>query len=131
MANRQLRTHVVRRPFAFLIWQSALWLTIPALVAFLGGCAGTVASTAPSVAPAPSLVEVKRQVSAYIDSGRYEAEIATVAEGARAYLESRVRRGGKLAIVLDIDETTFQMIIVVNCQRVLISLAVPTTAVSP
>jgi len=51
-----------------------LWLTVPLLV-FGAGCAGTGASTAPSVAAVPSLVE------------------------------ARAQRGGKLAIVIDVDET--------------------------
>lgn len=63
----------------------------------LAGCAGTVP---------PSLDAVKRQLSAYVDSGRYAADIAAVVEQARADLERRVRHGGKLAIVLDIDETS-------------------------
>jgi acid phosphatase len=69
------------------------------------GCGGTGPLTAPPEAVAPSLVEAKRQVSAYVDSGRYEADIAAVTEQARAYLESRVPRGGRLAIVVDVDET--------------------------
>jgi acid phosphatase len=62
----------------------------------LAGCA--------SAAP-PNLVEAKREVAAYVASGRYEAEIASVASRAVAHVESRARDGGKLAIVLDIDET--------------------------
>ncbi|PYM42507.1 MAG: acid phosphatase [Candidatus Rokuibacteriota bacterium] len=85
--------------------QRSLWSIVPALVLFGAGCAETGPSTTPSVVAAPSLVEAKRQVNAYVDSGRYEADIAAVADQARAYLESRVRGGGKLAIVLDVDET--------------------------
>src|SRR5882672_4864032 len=85
--------------------QWPLWLTTAALLVFGAGCAGPGASTAPPVAAVPSLVEAKRQVVAYVDSGRYEADIAAVAEQARTYLESRAQRGGKLAIVVDIDET--------------------------
>jgi acid phosphatase len=81
------------------------WPIIPALLLFGTSCAGTGPSTASSVAAAPSLVEAKRHVSAYVESGRYEADITTVAEQARAYVESRVQRGGKLAIVVDVDET--------------------------
>jgi predicted secreted acid phosphatase len=81
---------------------------LPSIVAALligaTGCATTDAST-PPVAATPSLVETKREVSAYVDSGRYEAEIAAVVDQARAFLEARVPRGGNLAIVLDIDET--------------------------
>ncbi len=81
---------------------------LPSIVAALliggAGCAATGPST-PPLTTTPSLVETKREVSAYVNSGRYETEIATVVDQARAFLESRVPRGGKLAIVLDIDET--------------------------
>ena len=40
-----------------------------------------------------------------MDSGRYEAEVRVVVDQARVFLESRAPRGGKLAIVLDVDET--------------------------
>ena len=80
----------------------ASWLVLAALVA---GCAATGAPGSPSVAAVPNLVETKRAVSAYVESGRYEADIAAVVEQARAFLESRAQRGGKLAIVVDIDET--------------------------
>jgi len=69
------------------------------------GCASTEPSTTVVVAAPPSLVETKREVGAYVDSGRYEAEVAAVVDQARTFLESRARRGGKLAIVLDVDET--------------------------
>jgi predicted small lipoprotein YifL len=83
----------------------APWPIAFAVVLFTTGCGGTGPLTAPPEAVAPSLVEAKRQVSAYVDSGRYEADIAAVTEQARAYLESRVPRGGRLAIVVDVDET--------------------------
>ena len=76
-----------------------------ALALIATGCA-TGAATAPAPPSVPSLVDVKRQVSEYIDSGRYEAELTAAVEPARTYLESRAARGGKLAIVLDIDETS-------------------------
>ena len=79
-------------------------LLILALAVLGAGCA-TGASSAPAVSAPPSLVEAKRQVAEYVDSGRYEADVAAVVEQARGYLESRAARGGKLAIVLDIDET--------------------------
>ena len=69
------------------------------------GCASTEPSTTVVVAAPPSLVETKREVGAYVDSGRYGAEVAAVVDQARAFLESRACRGGKLAIVLDVDET--------------------------
>jgi acid phosphatase len=73
-----------------------------ALLLALVGCAGT--APAP-IAATPSLVEAKRQVREYVASGRYEADIAAVAEQARGYLERRARGGRSLAIVVDIDET--------------------------
>ena len=78
------------------------WWTVAALL-LAAGCA-TGSATVPT-AVAPSLVETKRQVNEYVDSGRYEADVAVVVEQASAYLESRARRSGKLAIVVDIDET--------------------------
>jgi len=81
------------------------WLTIAALALQIGGCAATGAQRTPTVAAVPNLAEAKRQVSEYVDSGRYEADIAAVAEQARTFLEARAERSGKLAIVVDIDET--------------------------
>ncbi len=70
------------------------------LFLFLAGCA--TATPTPSI---PSLVETKREVAIYVDSGRYEADVAAITEQARAYLEARVPRGGKLAMVVDVDES--------------------------
>jgi predicted secreted acid phosphatase len=41
-----------------------------------------------------------------VASGRYDADVAAVAGQARTYLEARLAGGGKLAIVLDVDETS-------------------------
>lgn len=87
------------------MWQRLIGPGLLALVLCTSGCASTAAPPAPSVASPPSLVDAKRQVGEYVDSGRYEADVAAVAEHARAFLESRTPRGGKLAIVVDIDET--------------------------
>ena len=87
------------------MWQRLIGLGLLAVVLCTSGCAGTVAPTAPSVARPPSLADAKHQVSEYVDSGRYDADIAAVAEQARVFLESRAQREGKLAIVVDIDET--------------------------
>jgi len=81
------------------------WPIAFAVALFTAGCGGTGPLTAPPEAVAPSLVEAKRQVSAYIDSGRYEADIAAVTSRREPNLESRVPRGGRLAIVVDVDET--------------------------
>jgi acid phosphatase len=82
----------------------ARWSLVAACLIGAAGCASTGPSVSPVTAP-PSLVEAKREVSTYVDSGRYEAEVSAVVDQAAAFLESRVPRGGKLAIVLDIDET--------------------------
>ena len=81
-----------------------LWATVSAVALLGAGCAGTGA-VPPAVTAPPSLAEAKGQVAAYVDSGRYAADLAAVADQARAYLESRAPRGGKLAIVVDVDET--------------------------
>jgi acid phosphatase len=87
------------------MWQRLIGLGLLAVVLCISGCAGIAAPTAPSVANPPSLADAKRQVSEYVDSGRYDADIAAVAEQARVFLESRAQHEGKLAIVVDIDET--------------------------
>jgi len=78
--------------------------TMLVLVWLATGCAPIGPAPAPPPAT-PSLVEAKRQVRDYVGSGRYEADIAAIVEPAREYLERRARGAGKLAIVLDIDET--------------------------
>jgi acid phosphatase len=94
---------------ASIVSRSAAQLIGVALFLAGAGCAATSLAPPPAPLPVfaatPSLVEARREVTAYVDSGRYEAEIAAVVDQARAFLESRVPRGGKLAIVLDIDET--------------------------
>ena len=54
----------------------------------------------------PSLFDTQRKIDEYIASQKYEADCARIAEQARQYLAERIKRGGKLAIVLDIDETS-------------------------
>lgn len=92
-----------------LIRRWALWSILAALLIGAAGCAAPGPLVSPSephtVVATPSLVETKREVAAYVDSGRYEAELVAMVDQARAFLESRVPRGGKLAIVLDVDET--------------------------
>ena len=48
----------------------------------------------------------KQELRAYVESGRYAAEIAAVAAEAKAWVERRAARGGgRLAVVFDLDET--------------------------
>jgi acid phosphatase len=80
-----------------------------ALIGLLTLAAGCTAAGAPApgtTASVPSLADTKRQVAEYVDSGRYAADIADTVTQARSYLAARLARGGKLAIVLDIDETS-------------------------
>lgn len=52
-----------------------------------------------------NLTEAKHQVSEYAN-GRYETDLKVVAKSADAWIAHRSARGGKLAVVFDIDETT-------------------------
>jgi predicted secreted acid phosphatase len=54
----------------------------------------------------PDLNDARRQVEAYVDSGRYAADCAAVAAKAREYLDRRARQVSKPAAVFDIDETS-------------------------
>ncbi|MBI4625200.1 MAG: acid phosphatase [Verrucomicrobia bacterium] len=70
----------------------------------------------------PNLYPHKQEIRAYVDSGAYDRDIASVARRARSWLETRAtpvggaqggridgalggRGGGKLAMVFDLDET--------------------------
>jgi acid phosphatase len=92
------------RSRAFVALRPTSWSVLVVLVVMSAGCAATAASQ--SVTHVPNLAEAKRQVTEYVASGRYTADISAVVEQAKAYLERRVTAGGKLAIVLDIDETS-------------------------
>jgi hypothetical protein len=50
--------------------------------------------------------EVKKEIRAYRDSGKWDRDIETVIGQARAHLGEYDARRGKYAIVLDIDETS-------------------------
>jgi predicted secreted acid phosphatase len=81
------------------------------LVLALAGCAHEHApppapAATPPPPPVPTLWETQREIGAYIDSGRYEADVARVAGDALAWLETRAPQAAKPAIVLDIDETS-------------------------
>ncbi|MEP6818306.1 MAG: HAD family acid phosphatase [bacterium] len=54
----------------------------------------------------PNIYDAQRQVEKYIDSGRYDRDVAKVVAAARAWLDKRARTATKPAIVLDIDETS-------------------------
>src|SRR5262249_27350363 len=66
-------------------------------VALALGPAACVHGGAPS--GVPNLYDARRQVEAYIDSGRYAADCAAVAAKAREYLDRRARQVAKPAAV--------------------------------
>ena len=54
----------------------------------------------------PNLYDDQRLVEQYVSSGRYEEDVAAVANQAKVWLEERAKTATKPAIVLDIDETS-------------------------
>jgi predicted secreted acid phosphatase len=52
------------------------------------------------------MFDTQQRVAEYINSGRYEHDVTTVAAQAKAWLETRAPAVSKPAIVLDIDETS-------------------------
>ncbi|MEO8604723.1 MAG: HAD family acid phosphatase [bacterium] len=64
-----------------------------------------VAAAAPGRGAVPNLFDVQGQISQYVDSGRYDSDVARVAYQAQEYLEMRAGQVAKPAVVLDIDET--------------------------
>jgi predicted secreted acid phosphatase len=80
-------------------------LTAVLLLLALAACR-TVPTAPAAPAEPPNLSALKEELRAYADDGRYAAGVARVADEARAWIETRARAGGgRLAIVLDIDET--------------------------
>jgi acid phosphatase len=74
-------------------------------------CAGLLAAGAAFLVacaqnPVPNLHEAKQQVETYIESGRYESDVAAVAASARSWMEKRAPQVERPAIVLDVDETS-------------------------
>ena len=85
--------------------RSASRAALVAVLALSAGCVAAGGPATPSAPSVPSLVDAKRQVTEYIASGRYDADIAAVVTDATAYLTSRLTGAARLAIVLDVDET--------------------------
>ncbi|MCC6848674.1 MAG: acid phosphatase [Deltaproteobacteria bacterium] len=79
------------------------------LAAATVGCAPARRPARPAAdarpAPVPALYDTQRRIADYIDSGRYDAEVARVVAQAAAWLDRRAPEVRKPAIVLDIDET--------------------------
>jgi predicted secreted acid phosphatase len=53
----------------------------------------------------PTIYDAQREVGKYIDSGKYDRDVARVVAAARVWLDRHVKTVAKPAIVLDIDET--------------------------
>ena len=76
-----------------------------AAVGVLAALAVVLAACAEPPAPLPDLAAIKHDLRAYHDGGEYDRQLTAIAAEAEAYLAERARDGGRLAIVLDIDET--------------------------
>ncbi len=80
------------------------WLApVLALALLLAGCTSAPVSSEPR-----NLGLLKQEIYAYVDSGRYHADLAAVSAQAIAWIGQRtaqVKPGEKLALVFDIDET--------------------------
>ncbi len=85
----------------------ALGLTLAATASSIWAAADAapIAAERVAIAEPNNLSLLKWELTAYLEDGRYDAGIATVAAQAKAWIEQRAAQGGKLAIVLDIDET--------------------------
>ncbi len=66
---------------------------------------GSVATSVLSCKPA-NLGQYKIELTKYEESGQYARDVAAAVQPAAAYLAQQTGRKGKLAIVLDIDETS-------------------------
>ena len=82
--------------------------TLAALLALVAVACAPLGSPrpVPEAAPVPTLYDTQRQIAEYIDSGRYEADLARVVDGAVVWLEERADQVTRPAIVLDVDETS-------------------------
>jgi acid phosphatase len=83
-------------------------LVLGVACALLAGCTATRAPRpAAALAPAvPALYDTQRAITEYIDSGRYQADVARDVAEAAAWMEERAPNAHRPAIVLDIDETS-------------------------
>ena len=85
---------------------------IAGLLLVLTGCVAPSArppqppAAASATAEPGNLYTLKQQIKAYVDSGRYDADLAAVAAEAQRWIETRPARAGeKAAVVFDLDET--------------------------
>jgi acid phosphatase len=69
------------------------------------GTFAAVQGQTPRGSRVPNLYDVQQQLEKYIDSGRYDRDVAKVVTAARVWLDKRASTATKPAIVIDIDET--------------------------
>jgi acid phosphatase len=85
----------------------ASWIRVVLAAVVLASCASPrAARPRADGAPDPTLYETQRRITEYIDSGRYDADVARVVDAAQAWVEARAPQVTRPAIVLDIDETS-------------------------
>lgn len=77
----------------------------PVRLALAAALCASACASAPRATPVPDLVGARKQVEVYLESGRYEADVAVVTRAAQTYLERRAGQVPRPAAVLDIDET--------------------------
>lgn len=81
-------------------------MVLKVIRAVLAGGLALVASSAAAGREPANLSLLKEDLCAYVDSGAYGRDLATVAAQAEAWLNQRAPRGGPhLAVVFDLDET--------------------------
>lgn len=89
--------------------RAAIVLLVIACAGIYCADVGTLTSVRGQVAGGtrvPNIYDAQRQVERYVDSGRYDRDVAKVVAAARAWLDKRAKTATKPAIVLDIDETS-------------------------
>ena len=88
---------------------AACAVAIACLAAALG-CApappGRALRPAAEPPPVAALYEAQGQITEYVDSGRYDADVTRFVDQAIAWLNERAPKAHRPAIVLDIDETS-------------------------
>jgi acid phosphatase len=99
-------------------------------IAILGALLFAGCATSPTPTPVPKLYEVKKELSRYVSSGRYQAEVASVYARASAYLAGRAHGETNLAIVLDVDETVLSNVRLLKLNDWALYLTGPTNSAS-
>ena len=83
-------------------WSRACIVALAMAIA-CAACAPRPRGEAESV---PALYDTQRRIAEYVDSGRYDADVARVVDAAEAWLVARAPQVARPAIGLDVDETS-------------------------